>query len=144
MGVNHTQVEAEVASGRNSAWRYLDRLNAALDNEQSIEAFARLAQTVEMRAGFTKSGFKSATLSLMPLPERKRRVLDDLRRMRARDDLKPSRRKAIFQRKDESHVPELLVVSVGLSIGGDMNQLGSLLRRLVSLFELLTEGIAIS
>jgi hypothetical protein len=106
---SRAETEAEVALESNSAQAQLDRLNAALGNDQTLTAFEAWVEHVETRVGLSAVGFNAASLGLMPLPERRRRVLDDLRRMQARDDLTPSQRK--------SKVHAILAQNIGVTLG---------------------------
>ncbi len=108
-GGHRAETTAGVASEVNSHQKQLDRLNAALDNAQTLTSFEALAENVETRVGLTAIGFNTASLGLMPLPERRRRVLDDLRRMQARSDLTPS------QRKSKMHA--ILAQNIGVTLG---------------------------
>ncbi len=84
-------------------------MNAALDNAQTLTSFEALVANVDMRVGLTAVGFNTASLGLMPLPERRRRVLDDLRRVLARADHTPS------QRKSKAHA--ILAQNIGVTLG---------------------------
>jgi hypothetical protein len=68
--------------------------------------------------GLTEAGLRLAALTICPLPERRRRVLDDMRRMQARADLKLSRRKNM--------VNAILAQNIGVTLGLGLNPDGSL------------------
>ncbi len=65
-----------------------------LTQPKVAEAYLSLLTNAhELDAGFTADGLRLAALMLKPLPERRRQVLDDLRRMQGRADLKAAKRR---------------------------------------------------
>ena len=74
--------------------RLAAELNQALAQPTVAETFwTLLARARELDEGFTVDGLRLAALMLTPLPERRRQVLDDLRRMLGRADLKAAKRR---------------------------------------------------
>jgi hypothetical protein len=101
------------ALSRHSASEWLSRLSVVLDDTQAAQAFESLLTTIEAQTGLTDSGFRTAALGLQSLPDRRRRVLDDLRRMQARANLKPARRK--------QKVIAILAQNIGVTLGLGLN-----------------------
>jgi hypothetical protein len=115
---HRAETAAEGTSEGNSPQAQLDRLNAVLGHAQTAMAFEGLVSNIETRVGLTTAGFHAAALSLMPLPERRRRVLDDVRRMQARPDLTPAQRR--------SKVHAILAQNIGVTLGLGLNPDSSL------------------
>jgi hypothetical protein len=110
---------AETATGAHHSQRDIwQRLDAALGDEKTATAFQAVLEVVESQLGFTEVGLRAARLAFAPLPDRRRRVLDDLRRMQGRADLKPSIRK----RK----VIGILTQNIGVTLGLGLASEGSL------------------
>ncbi|MBN1890436.1 MAG: hypothetical protein JW850_20755 [Thermoflexales bacterium] len=107
-GDSSAGARAEIAPGRSSALGQLN-LTVSSDSEQAIKAFSSLIETVRDRTGTLPPGLRAAALSLMTATERRRRVLDDLRRMQAREDLKPSVRR--------QKIGAILAQNIGVLIG---------------------------
>jgi hypothetical protein len=105
---SRVEAQAEAAPAGSSLPGWLDHLNAALSDEKTARAFQTLVEQIE-HIGLTEAGFKAAALGLLPLPERRRKVLDDLRRMQARDDLKPAQRK--------NRIVAILAQNIGAVLG---------------------------
>lgn len=85
------------------------RLNAALNDEKTSAAFQAVLETVESQLGFTEVGLRAARLAFASVPDRRRRVLEDLRRMQGRDDLKASIRKR--------NIIGILTQNIGVTLG---------------------------
>ncbi len=81
-------------------------------------ALVSLIDDVGLRLGLTLAGLRAAQLCLVPLPERRRRVLDDLRRMQGRHDLADHERK----RK----VRAIITQNIGATLGLDLKTNGTL------------------
>jgi hypothetical protein len=109
-GAHRTTVAAETAAGayrlQGDIWQ---RLNAALSDEKTAAAFQAALEVVESQLGFTEVGLRAARLAFSPLPDRRRRVLEDLRRMQGRDDLKASVRKR--------NIIGILTQNIGVTLG---------------------------
>jgi len=85
------------------------RLDRAVGDVKSLNAFRGLLEDLEGKLGFTEAGFRAARLGFEPLPDRRRRVLDDLRRMLGRSDLSPSQRKR--------NLIGILTQNIGVTLG---------------------------
>jgi hypothetical protein len=110
---------AETATGAHHSQRDIwQRLDAALGDEKTATAFQAVLEVVESQLGFTEVGLRAARLAFAPLPDRRRRVLDDLRRMQGRADLKPSIRKR--------NVIGILTQNIGVTLGLGLAAEGSL------------------
>lgn len=84
----------DVARSSAAGDRLAAELNQALSQPTVTDAFwMLLAHARKLDEGFTVDGLRLAALMLTPLPERRRQVLDDLRRMQGRADLKPAKRR---------------------------------------------------
>ncbi len=115
-GVHRTENAAETASGahrpQGTIWQ---RLNTALEDEKAARAFEPVLAEIEAKLGFTEIGLRAARLAFAPLPERRRRVLDDLRRMQGNSALKPHTR----QRNVIGILTQNIGVTLGLGLAGD-------------------------
>ena len=112
---HHGQTAIDGAAGQ-QAHRLLraiwDRLDQAIQASKARQAWLELWERVETKFGFTDAGFRAAKLSLEPLPDRRRRVLADMRRMAGRSDLAPAMRKR--------NTIGLLTQNIGVTIGLDL------------------------
>lgn len=111
-GAHHAGTETgSVADQR--AYRLLQasraRLDQALDEIKALTAFQGLLDDLEVKFGFAEAGFRAARLSFEPLPDRRRRVLEDLRRMQGRADLKSAQRKR--------NLIGILTQNIGVTLG---------------------------
>jgi hypothetical protein len=121
-GAHRTENAAETASGAHrSQGTIWQRLNAALGDEKTSAAFEPLLTEIESQLGFTEIGLRAARLAFAPLPEHRRRVLNDLRRMQGNAALKPSAR----QRNVIGILTQNIgvVLGVGLTANGDVRVL---------------------
>ena len=75
-------------------------------------ALTNLFDEIGLRFGLTSAGLRAAWLSLTPLPERRRRVLSDMRRMQGRTDLSERER----QRKIRAIITQNIGVTLGLGL----------------------------
>jgi hypothetical protein len=109
-GAYRAAAAAETAAGayrsQGDIWQ---RLNAALSDEKTAAAFQAALEAVESRLGLTEVGLRVARLAFAPMPDRRRRVLEDLRRMQGRDDLKASVRKR--------NIIGILTQNIGVTLG---------------------------
>lgn len=96
---------------RGAAWQL------ALRDEATAEAFDDLTQELGVRYGLSAAGLRAARLALAALPERRRRVLDDLRRMNGRTDLPESGKRG--------KVRAILTQNIGVTLGLGLNPDGS-------------------
>lgn len=105
----------ETASGaspqRNSDAGRLEQIQALLDHNLKA-ALAALVDELGVRFGLTLAGLRAAQLCLVPLPERRRRTLDDMRRMQGRTDLAEHERK----RKVRAIITQNIGVTIGLGV----------------------------
>jgi hypothetical protein len=85
------------------------RLDRAVADDKPRLAWQAVLESLETRFGFTEAGFRAARLSFEPLPDRRRRVLDDLRRMLGRSDLSPSQHKR--------NLIGILTQNIGVTLG---------------------------
>ncbi|CAG0973357.1 hypothetical protein ANRL4_01408 [Anaerolineae bacterium] len=119
IGVDHTEDAAQTASGahrpQGTIWQ---RLNAALEDENTAHAFEPMLGEIEAKLGFTEIGLRAARLAFAPLPDRRRRVLDDLRRMQGNTTLKPHTR--------QRNVIGILTQNIGVTLGMGLTGDGSL------------------
>lgn len=101
---------ADTANTSAAGDRLAAELNHALTQPKVAEAYLNLlTSTHELDAGFTADGLRLAALMLKPLPERRRQVLDDLRRMQGRADLKTAKRR--------HYVIGILTQQIGATLG---------------------------
>jgi hypothetical protein len=85
------------------------RLEKAVSEVKAAISFREMLESLEAKFGFTEAGFRAARLSFEPLPDRRRRVLDDLRRMQGRADLKSSQCKR--------NLIGILTQNIGVTLG---------------------------
>ena len=85
------------------------RLEKAVGEVKAAISFREMLESLEAKFGFTEAGFRDARLSFEPLPDRRRRVLDDLRRMQGRADLKSSQCKR--------NLIGILTQNIGVTLG---------------------------
>jgi hypothetical protein len=118
-GAYRTKDAAEPASEahrlRGTLWQ---RLNAALVDEKVARAFESVLAEIEANLGFSEIGLRAARLAFTPLPERRRRVLDDLRRMQGNATLKP--------RDRQRNVIGILTQNIGVVLGLGLTASGHL------------------
>jgi hypothetical protein len=118
-GAHRAEAATESAPG---VYRSLEdiwqRLNAALGDDKIAAAFQGILETIEAPLGLTEAGLRAARLAFAPLPDRRRRVLDDLRRMQGRADLKASLRRR--------NVIGILTQNIGVTLGLGLSADGSL------------------
>lgn len=107
-GDSSAKAQAEIAPARSSALGQLN-LTVSSDSEQVVKAVSGLVKTIEDRTGMSLPGLRAAALALMSITERRRQVLDDLRRMQAREDLKPSVRR--------QKIGAILTQNIGVTLG---------------------------
>jgi hypothetical protein len=118
-GAHRAEAAAETDAGAHRSQRDIwRRLNTALGDEKIVAAFQAVLEVVESQLGFTEAGLRVARLAFAPLPDRRRRVLDDLRRMQGRTDLKASIRKR--------NMIGILTQNIGLTLGLGLAANGSL------------------
>jgi hypothetical protein len=98
-------------SARHSAAEMFDRVRFMLENGLHA-ALATLFDEIGLRFGLTPAGLRAVGLSLTPLPERRRRVLDDMRRMQGRTEFSERERK----RKVRAIVTQNVAVTIGLGL----------------------------
>ncbi len=98
-------------STRHSAVDLADRLRFMYESGLQ-SALTNLFDEIGLRFGLTSAGLRAAWLSLTPLPERRRRVLSDMRRMQGRMDLSERER----QRKIRAIVTQNIGVTIGLGL----------------------------
>ncbi len=115
-GAHRAGAAAETAAGAHRSQRdSWQRLNAALGDDKIAVAFQAVIEVVESQLGLTEVGLRAARLAFAPLPDRRRRVLDDLRRMQGRSDLKASIRK----RNAIGILTQNIGVTLGLGLAAD-------------------------
>jgi hypothetical protein len=103
---NATKTASGVHRSQGTIWQ---QLNAALEDEKVARAFEPVLAEIESSLGFTEIGLRAARLAFAPLPEHRRRVLDDLRRMQGNAALKPSAR--------QRNVIGILTQNIGVTLG---------------------------
>ncbi len=102
---------SDPASPRHSVVDLTERLRFMV--EGGLQAvLGNLFDELGLRFGLTTAGLRAALLALTPLPERRRRVLDDLRRMQGRSDLAEHERK----RKARAILTQNIAVTIGLGL----------------------------
>jgi hypothetical protein len=94
---------------RGAAWQL------ALRDQATVEALDELAQEMGLRYGLNAAGLRAARLALAALPERRRRVLEDLRRMQGRSDLSESSKRG----KARAILTQNIGVTLGLGLKPD-------------------------
>jgi hypothetical protein len=90
-------------------------LQLALRDQATAEALDELAQEMGLRYGLNAAGLRAARLALAALPERRRRVLEDLRRMQGRADLSESSKRG----KARAILTQNIGVTLGLGLKPD-------------------------
>ena len=115
---HHGQAAIDAAAGQ-QAHRLLrmiwDRLEQAVQTSKARQDCLELLERVEAKFGFAEAGFRAAKLSLEPLPDRRRRVLSDMRRMSGRSDLSA----AVRKRNTIGLLTQNIGVTIGLGLLGD-------------------------
>ncbi len=118
-GAHRTEDATKTASGvhrqQGTIWQ---RLNTALEDEKAARACEPVLAEIEAKLGFTEIGLRAARLAFAPLPDRRRRVLDDLRRMQGNSALKPHTR--------QRNVIGILTQNIGVTLGLGLTEDGSL------------------
>ncbi len=115
---HRAEAAAEAAIEDNRLQSHLDSFLNAIAKPKVAHAFTEWVGVIARCLGLTEAGLRSAALAMCPLPDRRRRVLDDVRRMQARADLKLSRRK--------NRVNAILAQNIGVTLGLGLNPDGSL------------------
>lgn len=98
-----------VMPNRHSGTEIWTQLQMVLHDEATVGALADLIKETGVCLSLTTAGFRAARLTLSTLPERRRRVLEDLRRMRGRTDL--------HVREREKRVRAILTLNIGVTLG---------------------------
>jgi hypothetical protein len=106
---------SEANRSRGTIWQ---RLDAALGDDKTATAFEAVLAEIESTLGFNDIGLRAARRAFEPLPERRRRVLDDLRRMHGNQSLKPHVR--------QRNVVGILTQNIGITLGLGLQANGSL------------------
>jgi hypothetical protein len=107
-----TAGEASSAAGH----RLIAELNQALADPKAAEAFETLLTAAHaLNDGLTEAGLRVAAIMLLPLPERRRKVLNDLRKMRG-SQVKPARQRHFIVGILGQHIGVLL--GLGLDAEG--------------------------
>lgn len=109
------QSASDADRSRGTIWQ---RLEAALADAKTFAAFEAVLAEVESTLGFTEVGLRAARRAFEPLPDRRRRVLDDLRRMQGNQSLKPHVR--------QRNVIGILTQNIGVTLGLGLQADGSL------------------
>ena len=104
-------------STRHSEVDLADRLRFMCESGLQA-ALTHLFDDIGLRFGLTSAGLRAAWLSLTPLPERRRRVLDDMRRMQGRLDLAKHER--------DRKVRAILTQNIGVTLGLGLKANGTL------------------
>ncbi len=91
------------------------RLETALQDHKTWQAFETLLAEIDNGPGFSEPGLRLARLGFTPLPERRRRVLDDLRKMQGNTRLPPHTR----SRNVIGILTQNIAVTLGLGLQAD-------------------------
>jgi len=111
--------DADCVPGDDRSQALWNKLVAVLCNEAgAVETFYRLLEAIEAIGGLCEAGLKTALRMLQPIPERRRRVLDDLRQMQDAQNLKPPKRKR--------NVTAILTYNVAATLGLGVAQGGKI------------------
>ena len=115
--VHRSDREAETRPGlpHREATGCWERLEAAVQDDKTYRAFEALLTEIDGGPGFSEPGLRAARLGFVPLPERRRRVLDDLRKMQGNARLTPHTR----SRNVIGILTQNIAVTLGLGLQAD-------------------------
>jgi hypothetical protein len=112
-GAYGAAVDGESSAAGN---RLIAELKQTLENQKSVEAFVGLLTAAHaLNDGLTDAGLRVAAIMLLPLPERRRKVLNDLRKMRG-SKAKPGRQRHFIVGILGQHIGAIL--GLGLDVEG--------------------------